>query len=473
MYLDVKQAAVCLALLALVGCGALDRASVAPTLEPTDTSYLATLGTPTPPMMPATAPPPTPGPTSATPWPAPPPTLGPTSATPWPTPTGTPTQPVTPVELPPTPKLPFELALGQFAKDALLYVNSKGFLMLSDGLRELWLTSDDTICDHELSSFQEQGAWSPDGQYVAISCSHERVAVVAILNTRTGTFQRVDTGASDISPVVTQLGAWSPTGSTFLILTRSADRSRISVVDAPTGRVQTQNLFEDASLTLYTAWSPDGTRIAIYTGNGLHGSHGSSKLYLVNADGSNLYLLTDVGSFDQCGSLEWSHDGRFILVKIDDGSYCVRISADTGTQESVAFDSRIPTAVRWSPDGRWYLVKQQPQWLLYRADGTLAHRFDPGTNYEFSVAAWLPDSQRIVMGMNEVVSSTTGVIMADVEGRQTVLATFSYARISTLAVASGSGLLAVPLGSHIVILDSQGRMQADVEGQLSGWWPQH
>ena len=128
---------------------------------------------------------------------------------------------------------------------------------------------------------------------------------------------------------------------------------------------------------------------------------------------------------------------------------------------------------RWSPDGRWYLVKQQPQWLLYRADGTLVRRFDAGTNRELSVAAWLPDSQRIVMGRNEVISSTTEVIMADVDGRQTVLATYPHARISTLAVAPDSALLAVSLGSRIVILDAQGQVQADLEGWLSGWWPRH
>jgi Tol biopolymer transport system component len=368
--------------------------------------------------------------------------------------------------------LPLDRALGQFTADALLYVDSKGFLTLTDGQRKLWLTSDDTVCDHDVSYFREGGEWSPDGRSIAISCSYEKMAVVALLDTRTGALRRVDTGASDTSPVVAWAGAWSPDGRTFLILTRSEDRSRLSVVDALTGRVETQNLFEDQSLTLYTAWSPDGTRIAIYTGNGLHGSRGSSKLYLVNADGSNLHLLTeDVGSFDQCGLLEWSHDGRFIFVKIDDGSYCIRIAAGTGFQESVAYDPQIPTTVRWSPDGRWYLVKQQPQWLLYRADGTLVRRFEAGTNREFSVAAWLPDSRRIVMGINEVISSTAEVILADVEGRQTVLATYPHARVGTLAVAPDTDLLAVPLGSQIVILDSQGQVRADVEGQLSGWWP--
>ena len=131
--------ALCLALAVLIGCGAADSAAVEPTLptqsaappparttsvlpstlEPTAAWGPTTLGPPTPPMTPATAPRST---------------LGPTSLILLPTPTRPPPLPVTPVELPPTPALPLDQALGQFAKDALLYVNSQGFLMLTESL---------------------------------------------------------------------------------------------------------------------------------------------------------------------------------------------------------------------------------------------------------------------------------------------------------------------------------------------------
>src|SRR6266508_81656 len=464
----------CLGLAALIACGAPERLAVAPTIlaRPTAsaTAKRAPIATPRP-AAPATA---TllPTFTPETPYPsAPPVTSGPTSATPRETPTAPPTQVVTPAAEPPAPALPLDQALAQFSS-ALLYTNRNGFLILTDGQRELWLTADETSCARTSSYQDPRGEWSPDGQYIAITCQHAGRSIVAILDVQTGMLRRVDTGASDTSPMEAWPAGWSPTGRTFLILTCSGDRSQFSIVDVRTGRVKKRNIFDDESSTLYAAWSPNGTQIAIYTGNGLHASHGSSNLYLVNADGSNLHLLTDVGSFDECGPLEWSDDSRFIFVKINDGSYCVRISTDTGVQEPIVYGRQIPTVVRWSPDGRWYLVKQQPQWLLYRADGTLVRRFTDDPERQVSIAAWMPDSRRILMAVNSISSNTVEVIVADVKGQQTVIATYHDVTTDVLALAPDGNLLAIDVGEQgIALMDSRGQVRTVLDGQLMGWRP--
>jgi hypothetical protein len=157
-------------LAALIACGAPERLAVAPTIlaRPTvsATAKRAPIATP---LLTFTE---TPYPTFTpeTPYPtAPPVTPGPTSATPRETPTAPPTRVVTPVALPPAQALPLDQALAQVSS-ALLYTNRNGFLILADGQRELWLTADETICDRASSYQDQRGEWSPDGQYIAITC---------------------------------------------------------------------------------------------------------------------------------------------------------------------------------------------------------------------------------------------------------------------------------------------------------------
>jgi dipeptidyl aminopeptidase/acylaminoacyl peptidase len=509
-------AGVCLGLAALNACGAPERLTVAPTIlaRPTVSATAKRAPTAAPrPAAPATAPPlpiftetPDPTLTPETPYPpAPPVTPEPTSATPRETPTAPPTRVVTPVALPPAPALPLDQALAQFSS-ALLYTNRNGFLILTDGQRELWLTADETICDRAPSYQDQRGEWSPDGHYIAITCQHMGRSIVAILDTRTGELKPLEGGASDIDQNLAWPKAWSPDGSNLLIITQSSGGSEISLADAATGRVKRRSLIEMGRLWSAATWSPDGSRVAILLvrDRGGEAPPGTDPgLYLINADGSNRRYLTSIfidGSVFR--SIDWSRDGRFIVVdeSIEDGLWANLISLDTGmgAAENITDTLQVPTVFRWAPDRRQYLVKEwlldsaagalpqataeaapaerKPHWSLYRANGTLVRRYSSDLDRSVVDVAWMPDSQQIMM-LAERAEVEAEVIAASINGRETAIAhfpntTIGHATTGKLAIAPGGALLAINVDvGRIIILDPQGQVRSEFDGQLIGWRP--
>jgi WD40 repeat protein len=463
------------ALLALAACGAPDRTALAPPTAapmPTEAAHTSSPSslTPLPTFISET---PFPTFTPVTPF-YPTPTEGtplPTSETPLPRPTAPPTRVVTPVALPPAPTLPLAQALAQLGDNALLY-NWNGFLMVTDGQHDVWLTADKAICDHQRTD--SQGAvWSTDGRFLAITCEHIGVESVALLDMRTGVIGLVDAGAGDILQVVSWPGTWSPVAPTFLLYHLRADSSgRLSIVDAPTGKVET--LFDHKSNQLSTAWSPDGAQIAIYTGTTFHGGRGTYELFLLNADGSNLRRFEAPIASDQCHGIEWSQDLKFIFI-----GGCLRIVVDTGVATSVdrLNGDRMPSDVRPSPNGAYYLSSEQlndgyGHWWLRRADSTIVRDLTDQPDSGISDIAWMPDSKHvIIVGQNEKLESVVRVV--DLTGQTKTLLTspYSFSSTSILEIAPDSSMIAVGFENEIALLDLQGRELANVQGWLLGWRP--
>jgi hypothetical protein len=409
------------------------------------------------------------------------------------TPLGTPTAPPSPTsgptaELPPTPALPLDQALGQFTANALLYTNRNGFLMLGDGQHQVWLTANSSICNYE-SNDHQQGAWSHDGRFLAMICEYQNLSDVAILDLQTGLARRPDaTGAAPVTWRYTN--GWSPNDDILLISTVVGENSRVSAVDATAADAHEQVLLEvnaHDSLLLRAAWSPDGTQIAIYTGNGAHGTPGSSELFLINADGSNRRRFAPQVAGDQCHGVEWSRDGRFIYITAGAGIYCTQVSVDNGAQKYLNYVNGDQSP-HWSPDGTQYairewppgqiasaqataLVEARPHWSLYRADGTLIHAFADTPDDEVLDVAWMPDSRRLIV-LAKRTDAEVEVIAVDPPGRQTSIATYAtHERAGRLAVAPDGDLIAINVGARIVIIDTHGQQQAELEGQIVGWRP--
>src|SRR5260370_37640849 len=82
-------------------------------------------------------------------------------------------------------------------------------------------------------------------------------------------------------------------------------------------------------------------------------NHRHSNLWIINPDGSNHRAIT-TGNFSDTFP-RWSSDSsQIIYISNRDGSPQIyRRWMDTGQTAKVTNVSNVPSAIAWSPDGRW------------------------------------------------------------------------------------------------------------------------
>jgi Tol biopolymer transport system component len=156
--------------------------------------------------------------------------------------------------------------------------------------------------------------WSPDGARIVFS------------SVRSGTGREIWTMNADGSDPrqLTSLGAfsqfpdWSPDGTRIVFQSRRSDGNfDIYVMDSDGGNLQ---LLRTGNSQSCPRWSPDGTRIAMEWFEStaecpcvalLPGCQCNGRIAIMNADGSGLTLLPQIGSNDSWP--DWSPDGRRLL----------------------------------------------------------------------------------------------------------------------------------------------------------------
>ncbi len=165
--------------------------------------------------------------------------------------------------------------------------------------------------------------------------------------------------------------SFSPDGRRILFANRAGT--------GPTSLWMVDNNGENASL-LYTGadtivaadWSPDGNTIAFAMAVN---SPNEYQIFLMGVDGSNVRQLTrnlaGIG-----GSLDWSPDGRYLLIYAgpdgDKDIFRIDVVAQTATQLT---DGGNNAASSYSPDGQWIAFNSlrnndQADIFIMRADGT-------------------------------------------------------------------------------------------------------
>jgi len=165
--------------------------------------------------------------------------------------------------------------------------------------------------------------------------------------------------------------SFSPDGKRILFANQAGE--------GPTSLWTVENTGENADL-LYAGpntivgadWSPDGTQIAFaMTVN----QPGSYEIFLMNTDGSNVRQLTR-GLEGIGGSLDWSPDGRYLLIYAgpagDKDIFRIDIAAQTAAQLT---DGGNNAASSYSPDGGWIAFNSlrnndQADIFIMRADGS-------------------------------------------------------------------------------------------------------
>jgi len=157
---------------------------------------------------------------------------------------------------------------------------------------------------------------------------------------------------------VTSAPAWSPDGTRFVFGARGG---ALYSVDVRSGErsLLVRLPGEDLDSIDEIAWSPDGAHIAVM--NDWHLEPGGGRLYVMDADGSNVRVLTD--DFDRMG-LAWSLDGTrlayvdgsagpdgAVSVASMDGSAPTEIGSPPATSCGALIDDFCDHDLTWSPDG--------------------------------------------------------------------------------------------------------------------------
>jgi Tol biopolymer transport system component len=161
----------------------------------------------------------------------------------------------------------------------------------------------------------------------------------------------------------------------------------------------------DGPHQLQPAWSPDGTKIAF-----MDRLKAATALYLMNADGSNIRLLTTNIFHDV--NLAWSPDGAKIAFcsvtpeRESDSQFSLHvINADGSNEVQLTSGSGSPT---WSPDGKEIALTTFRGIDLMNADGTNRRPLVRLNSWVLNSVAWAPDGKEIMFGSSRASSDQDG-----------------------------------------------------------------
>lgn len=164
---------------------------------------------------------------------------------------------------------------------------------------------------------------------------------------------------------------FSPDGKTILFVNRAGENpASLWTVDV-TGK--NPALLYSAPADIVAAdWSPDGSAIAFAMAADRPGSY---EIFLMTPDATDIRQLTR-GLEGIGGSLDWSPDGRFLLIYAgppgDKNIFRIDVEAQTAAQLT---DGGNNAAAAYSPDGQWIAFNSlrnndQADLFIMRADGS-------------------------------------------------------------------------------------------------------
>jgi TolB protein len=190
----------------------------------------------------------------------------------------------------------------------------------------------DAVTSHGPCFWATAPTWSRDGRWIAFASSDTGEGG----STKPGVYIVGSEGGGERWLAAGGAPAWSPDGSTILVVASNEDLVLINVADGRVMRLGQGGL---------PVWSPDGTQIAFSVADD-PGPHSYPGIYVVDADGSAPTLVLGTGT--RIGSVGWSPDGRQIVFSVDrvDGGSDVAVMNSDGSDFRLLGDGRFPS---WEP----------------------------------------------------------------------------------------------------------------------------
>ena len=178
------------------------------------------------------------------------------------------------------------------------------YVIDADGMHPVQLTTD---LQNDLP------VWLPDGKQIAFRTTDGQGL---------WWWRNINLDTNDISQLTEpsydfffQKQIWSPDGKEIAYMSlveqsaRNDGSSQIHIrqVDGSADRVITDNLWANIN----PVWSPDGERLAFLSE--MHGEYNVFALYVIGADGSNLYQISEP-IYSEQAVYSWSPDGEQIVI---------------------------------------------------------------------------------------------------------------------------------------------------------------
>jgi TolB protein len=187
-------------------------------------------------------------------------------------------------------------------------------------------------------------AWSPSGEAVVFTVLGNTGTQVQELDVKTGRTRRVSQirAGLNITPV------YQPNGNGILYARGTGNGTDLvfAALDSSEPKRITIGRGTDNTSPSY---SPDGTQVAFISGRS-----GSPQVYIMDADGSNVQLLTPYkpGVRSYRASPDWSPDGRAIAYEQQNGNFqvwMIDLRDRVPKQLTSEAENEDPS---WAPDGR-------------------------------------------------------------------------------------------------------------------------
>ncbi|HBF39204.1 MAG TPA: hypothetical protein DDW50_18025 [Firmicutes bacterium] len=281
----------------------------------------------------------------------------------------------------------------------LLYLLKKGsrdqlWMMNGDGSGQL------KLADECMEDFPPR--WSPDGSKIVFTAKYQSKSAAFIINSDgTGLARLSEIGWEGFAP------SWSPDGSKILYLQKLKDDTFMYLIN-PDG-TGIYKIMKDSGTCTNPVWSPDGRKIAyIFKKQTILGIE--SKLYVMNADGSNIVPIVKVSQkvddIDFDDDFYWSPDGKQIAF-----TKVANVDADVTDGGSPIFVFTYGT----------YIVATDGNSDEIQLGTTGTKRANPIWSADSSQVAFLSDSEVHIWNMKNKIENTihiddASIVLSSIQG---------------------------------------------------------
>jgi len=267
----------------------------------------------------------------------------------------------------------FKLSAGSpgIASTQIAFISSR------TGSKEVWVMDYDGANQHPLTSLRTislMPRWSPDASRIAFTCyqpvsgvTSAQICMYSMDAAKVVSFQRFR-GTNSAA-------AWSPDGTQLIFSSSMAGNPELYVTDTSGGKPKRLTFSNGGSTS--PAWNPKTGQSVVFVSD----RGGIPKLYMMNADGTNVNLL-DVPDKGYLIDPAWSPNGQLLAFswRRPNGNYDIYVMEPNSQQiinltpDAGARNER-PS---WAPDGRHIVFEStrtgpRQIWTML-ADGTQAHQ---------------------------------------------------------------------------------------------------